>query len=190
MSSRAAIPVAETPRLRRSTISLGDFRWDGDVGTNIERLRNFGKKFVERLGRSVRPLLSSHELAEIHFIRWWRHRRSRRRLSSLVAGFPWPIRKRVPASVSTQRLYEAFERRRLVHLHDSNIASALQRRSCPERDGQDQPRMPFTAGADPVARSTGQLMIACVGRIADVRIVWPWRIDRGYWSGWPAELGS
>jgi hypothetical protein len=65
MSSRGAIPVAETPRLKRSTISPGDFRWDGGVGTNIERLRNFGKKFVEQLGRSVRPLLSSPELAEI-----------------------------------------------------------------------------------------------------------------------------
>ncbi len=49
-SSRAALPATETPRFKRSTITLDDLRRDGGAGTNIERLRNSGKKYVERLG--------------------------------------------------------------------------------------------------------------------------------------------
>ena len=45
--SRAAIPAAKTP-LFNTDDRPGDLRRDGAVRTNIERLRNSGKKFVER----------------------------------------------------------------------------------------------------------------------------------------------
>src|SRR5271168_4016165 len=45
----AAVPATETPRFKRSTIGSAVSR-DGGTGTNIERLRNSGKKFVERVG--------------------------------------------------------------------------------------------------------------------------------------------
>jgi hypothetical protein len=44
--SRAAIPATETP-LFKDRHRPGDLRRDGAVRTNIERLRNSGKKFVE-----------------------------------------------------------------------------------------------------------------------------------------------
>ena len=97
-SSRAAIPATETPRFKRSTITLGDLRRDGGVGTNIERLRNSGKKFVERLGSYIQigkaaPLVTRACRGSTSF--WRRPRRSRWRPFSLCCGLPWPIRQRV-----------------------------------------------------------------------------------------------
>ena len=45
----AAIPSTETPRFKRTTIGSAVSKAKG-VGTYVERLRDFGKKFVERLG--------------------------------------------------------------------------------------------------------------------------------------------
>ena len=49
--SRAEIPASEAPRLEIDD-RLGDLCQDGGAGTNIERPRCSGKKFVGRRGRS------------------------------------------------------------------------------------------------------------------------------------------
>jgi hypothetical protein len=48
--SRAAVATIETPRFKRPTIVSAVSPGDGGTGTDIERLRNSGKKFVERVG--------------------------------------------------------------------------------------------------------------------------------------------
>jgi hypothetical protein len=45
-----AISAIETPRFKRSTIGSTIPAGMAGIRTNIERLRNFGRKFVERLG--------------------------------------------------------------------------------------------------------------------------------------------
>ena len=48
-ATRASSPATETPRFKRSMIGSAISHRAGDTRTNIERLRNSGKKFVERV---------------------------------------------------------------------------------------------------------------------------------------------